>query len=95
MRKTREEGITLLVLIITILIMLILAGVVLSMVLDDNGIIRRAEDAAQRYKEAQNDEIAMLNSITQKYDNVIENNGIEDSNTPSIQDIQAIPKEVV
>ena len=41
----KENGITLIALIVTIVILLILAGVTLNAVFSDNGIIKRARDA--------------------------------------------------
>ena len=44
-------GITLVALAITIVVLLILAGVTLNLLLDDNGIIRRAQEAVNAYNE--------------------------------------------
>ncbi len=60
-RKLRENGITLVALVVTIIVLLILAGVSLSLVLGDNGIITRAQDAVMKYKEATKKENEMLN----------------------------------
>ena len=47
MRKTkRNSGVTLIILIITIIVLLILAGVSIHKVLSDNGILRKSEDAS-------------------------------------------------
>ena len=46
MRKKRiNEGITLIALVVTIVVLLILAGVSLNLVLGNNGIITKAQDA--------------------------------------------------
>ena len=48
MRETKiksSKGITLIALVITIIVLLILAGVTISMVLGDDGIIAQAQDA--------------------------------------------------
>lgn len=48
-RKTKEEnGITLIALVVTILVLLILAGITLTYVIGDNGIIKMAQDAKVR-----------------------------------------------
>ena len=39
----RRNGITVIVLVITIIIMLILAGIALNMVIDDKGLIEKIE----------------------------------------------------
>ena len=42
---TKESGITLIALVITIIVLLILAGVTIAMVVGDNGILTRAREA--------------------------------------------------
>ena len=46
--KKCNKGITLIALIITIIVLLILAGVTISMILGDNGIAKRATNAKER-----------------------------------------------
>ncbi|MBR3152736.1 MAG: hypothetical protein IKF52_03930, partial [Clostridia bacterium] len=41
----RHKGITLIALIITIIVLLILAGVTIAMVVGDNGILKRSNEA--------------------------------------------------
>ena len=48
-----NEGITLVALVVTIIVLIILAGVTLNIVLDENGIIRKAMEAAEKTKEEQ------------------------------------------
>ena len=74
MRK-KENGITLIVLVITVIVMLILAAVVLNMTLGDNGIIKKAGEAANKYEEAQTNELAMLNNLEDQYNNILNGNG--------------------
>ena len=52
MRRT-NSGVTLIALIITIIVLLILAGVTIAMVIGDNGILNRAVVASERTKEAE------------------------------------------
>lgn len=60
--KRYEMGITLIALVVTIIVLLILAGVTIAMVLGNDGIIKKAELAKQRTGEAQSaEEIAMRN----------------------------------
>ena len=44
-KVSENKGITLIALIITIIVLLILAGVTLNMVLDENGLINKAQSA--------------------------------------------------
>lgn len=65
--KTKEEkAITLIALVITIVILIILAGVAISLTIGENGLFNRAKESAQSYKEANiretiETEIATLN----------------------------------
>ena len=59
-KKKRNQGITLVALVITIIVLLILAGITLSMVLGPNGIIERAKQAKEQTEEAQRQDEAQL-----------------------------------
>ena len=50
--KRKEKGITLIALVITIIVLLILAGVSIAMLTGDNGILTRANDAKDKTEEA-------------------------------------------
>ena len=57
----QNRGITLIALIITIIILLILAGVAINMVLGQNGILNNSKEATQKYKESQeNEELSLI-----------------------------------
>ena len=56
-KNKQERGITLIALVVTIVVLLILAGVSISLVINNNGVISKAKDAKNQYAEAQtNDE---------------------------------------
>ena len=46
--KSSQRGITLIALVVTIIVLLILAGITLSMITGDNGIIKQAKGAKQQ-----------------------------------------------
>ena len=48
MNKKKEKGITLIALVITIIVLLILAGVTISALSGDNGILTRAKEAKEK-----------------------------------------------
>ena len=50
-KNTNQAGITLIALVVTIVVLLILAGITINMIFSDNGIIAKAQEAseAQRY----------------------------------------------
>lgn len=56
----KEKGITLVALVVTIVVLLILAGVSISLVLDQNGIINKAKGARTEYQKAANYEKDLL-----------------------------------
>lgn len=59
----QQKGITLIALVITIVVLIILAGVAISLTLTDNGIFNRAKQGRDMYKNASADEIEMINGI--------------------------------
>ena len=72
-QKLQERGITLIALVVTIIILLILAGVTLNIALSDNGLFDKTKKAAEDYKEAQNDEEDAIRQIaTQMYSEYVE-----------------------
>ncbi len=66
--NANEKGITLVALVVTIIVLLILAGVSLSLVLGDNGIITRAQDAVTKYKEAEANEQWQMDNFMANYE---------------------------
>lgn len=69
----KNKGITLIALVITIIILLILAGITLSLLQGENGIITKAKEVARKYENAQD----LENEILESYENIDENS--EDS----------------
>ena len=53
MKKRKEKGITLIALIITIIVLLILAGVAISLTIGENGILTKTQNARVEYSEAE------------------------------------------
>ncbi len=67
--RKSEKGITLIALIITIIVLLILAGVSISMVVGENGILNRATDAKRKSDQAttkENIEMAVIGALTEE-----------------------------
>ena len=61
--KKKENGITLIALVITIIVLLILAGVSIAMLTGDNGILTQAQNAKNKTEEAQANEVSDLANI--------------------------------
>ena len=68
--KTKEmKGITLVALVVTIVVLLILAGVSINSVLGENGIIIKAKEAAEKTDAAQEREMIERNLLEQELEN--------------------------
>lgn len=61
MRK--EQGITLIALVITIIILLILAGVTINLTIGENGIFKLAQNVGENYVNAHDKELADLENL--------------------------------
>ena len=80
----KEKGITLIALVITIIVLLILAGVSIAMLTGQNGILTQAQNAKNRTEEAQVEEENRLN----EYNNIINNyvSGVTTEETPTFDE---------
>lgn len=58
-----QSGITLIALVVTIVVLLILAGVTISSVFSDNGIIKKAQDSQLKINTAQKNELDNINKV--------------------------------
>ena len=63
--KKQVKGITLIALVVTIIVLLILAGVALSLTVGENGLFRRAQNAADTWQMAEEKEQQILNQYEQ------------------------------
>ena len=71
----KHKGITLISLVVTIVVLLILAGISISTVFSDNGIIKKAQEAANKTEEALTNEQEALNSLLNEMNSVIDGSG--------------------
>ena len=77
--KRLNSGITLIALIVTIILMLILAGVVLNLAIGERGIFNLAQKAGKEYEQAQKKELEDIDKLLADY-----NKGLPD-NTPNTE----------
>ena len=63
-KNKQEKGITLIALVVTIVVLLILAGVSISLVLSNNGVISKSKDAKNQYAGAQVNDEKQLNEVS-------------------------------
>ena len=70
--KTKEmKGITLVALVVTIVVLLILAGVSINLVLGNNGIIAKAKEAETKSAEASQNDLKGMNALTEEMNNAL------------------------
>ena len=75
--KTKEmKGITLIALVITIVVLMILAGVSINTVLGDDGLIKKAKEAAEVMKMTATDlyEMKIIDGVIEEPENYTEKN---------------------
>ena len=76
---SNQTGITLIALVVTIVVLLILAGVSLNAIFSENGIIKRAQDAQNKMNNAQESDLNALNDLDKWINNQV--NGTTGGNT--------------
>ena len=61
--RKKENGITLVALVVTIIVLIILAGITLNIVLDNDGIINKVQEATEEYENAEKEEQEILGQV--------------------------------
>ena len=89
----RNQGITLIALVVTIVVLLILAGITINMLFSNGGIFKTAGDAANAWNEATINEQASLDNIADQIANLV--NGQVGSGTGGGSDTPTDPEETV
>ena len=70
-----NKGITLVALVVTIVVLLILAGVSINLVLGDNGIIAKAQEAKTKQAEASENDLKGMNGLVSEMEGALAGNG--------------------
>ena len=68
---SNQTGITLIALVVTIVVLLILAGVSINALFSENGIIKRAQDAQNKMNNAQESDLNALNDLDKWINNQV------------------------
>ena len=84
----KNKGITMIALIITIIILLILAGVSIALLTGKNGIIKKAELAKQKSEEAELEENEILSDYENKIGKYINGTKNENENNYSTNEVK-------
>ena len=69
--KDSKKGITLVALVVTIIVLLILAGVTITILMGDNGIITKAQQAAESTNTAVEDELQGMTNLADKMNSIL------------------------
>ena len=85
MKIKNEKGITLIALVVTIVVLLILAGVSVNAIFNDNGIIKRAQEAQNKMDEAQQNDLTALNELNNWLDNSVKGNTSGDTEVTELK----------
>ena len=71
----KNKGITLVALVVTIVVLLILAGVSINLVLGDNGIIAKAKEAQRKSAEASQNDLKGMNGLVSEMEGALAGSG--------------------
>ena len=95
LRKTlrRNKGITLIALVVTIIVLLILAGISIAMLTGQNGILKRAAEAKEKTRVAQEDENEKLQGYEKIINQYAEDLPIREDTTPYLPNSTFSKKE--
>ena len=90
-REKKEAGITLIALVITVIVLLILAGVTIAALSGENGILTRAKDAKEKTEQAQKDEEETLSNM----ENLLGSYNLKNVNTADTNPAETVPENSV
>ena len=77
--KKETNGITLIALVVTIVVLLILAGISINMVLGQNGIVTKAQEARDKTEQAKQNDLASMDQAVKEIDDIL-----NDGESPSV-----------
>ena len=75
--KKKIQGITLIALVVTVIVLLILAGVAINLTVGDNGLFKRAQNAADTWQMAELNEQKKMDKAADIIDEALNKNDIE------------------
>ena len=90
----KNKGITLVALVVTIVVLLILAGVSINLVLGDNGIITKAKEAQRKSAEASQNDLIGMNELAQQLEEQINGStGSGNGGKPEPETVPYLPSD--
>ena len=91
----KEKGITLIALVVTIVVLLILAGVSINALFGDSGIIKKTQDSQNKMNAAEQNDLEAINELNQWIDNQVNGTTGEDENPTTRPKISTLLGTVV
>ena len=95
---SNQTGITLIALVVTIVVLLILAGVSINALFGDSGIIEKAKDAQNRMNNAQESDLNALNDLDKWIENQVNGTtggGTTGDDNPPTSDLPSVANETI
>ena len=86
-----KKGITLVALVVTIVVLLILAGVSINLVLGNNGIIAKAKEAETKSAEASQNDLKGMNGLVSEMEGALAGNGSTGSGNGGKLEPETVP----
>ena len=93
-KYSNQTGITLIALVVTIVVLLILAGVSINALFGNSGIIEKAKDAQNRMNNAQESDLNALNDLDKWINNQVNGTTGGDDNPPT-SDLPSVANETI
>ena len=87
----KNKGITLVALVVTIVVLLILAGVSINLVLGNNGIIAKAKEAETKSAEASQNDLKGMNGLVSEMEGALAGNGSTGSGNGGKLEPETVP----
>lgn len=82
----KEKGITLVALVVTIIVLLILAGITINLVLSNDGIIQRTRDASETYAQAEQNDAKQMSQFAEDIDELTGKTALSEEKIAAIND---------
>ena len=89
--KRKTNGITLVALVVTIVVLLILAGVTITMLFGENGIIKKAQEAKEATERDQQETQQGMQDLVDQMDTILNENENGEVVTPDVPDTPETP----
>ena len=91
--KYGKRGITLIALVVTIVVLLILAGVTINLLLSDTGLLNKVQQAKNTWENAEQSDINAIGELTKELDEML--NGIGAGGTPDESEDTSTLKQLI